>query len=152
MSKVCSKCGELKSLDSFYRRNGRKDGHKSSCKSCDKIYAQKPDVKASHLAASNRYAKTSKGKESSKRGCAKFRKTEAFKHSIQKYRNNNPERRSAQIALSNAIATGKIIRPECCSVCMAICIPEGHHFDYAKQLDVIWVCKKCHTDYHWSKT
>lgn len=33
--KRCSKCGELKPLSEFYRRESSKDGYRSECKSCN---------------------------------------------------------------------------------------------------------------------
>jgi hypothetical protein len=32
--KRCKKCGEVKSIDDFYRAAGMKDGHRSECKTC----------------------------------------------------------------------------------------------------------------------
>ena len=36
--KVCSQCGETKSLDQFHKRTRSSDGHRSECKACKKIY------------------------------------------------------------------------------------------------------------------
>jgi hypothetical protein len=33
--KRCTKCGELKPLDEFYRSNGGRDGRRADCKACD---------------------------------------------------------------------------------------------------------------------
>jgi hypothetical protein len=33
--KQCSKCGELKPFDSFYRMAGMRDGHRNDCKACN---------------------------------------------------------------------------------------------------------------------
>jgi hypothetical protein len=32
VDKRCRKCGEVKSLDDFYRMTGMKDGHRNECK------------------------------------------------------------------------------------------------------------------------
>jgi hypothetical protein len=36
MEKKCFKCGEIKSLNDFYKHNGMKDGHLNKCISCTK--------------------------------------------------------------------------------------------------------------------
>ena len=38
--KTCTKCGESKALDEFYKHPGKRDGLKPSCKSCQRAYAQ----------------------------------------------------------------------------------------------------------------
>lgn len=40
-SKECTKCGEVKSLDEFYKQKKQKDGLTHQCKSCSKAYAAK---------------------------------------------------------------------------------------------------------------
>jgi hypothetical protein len=58
--------------------------------------------------------------------------------------NKHPERRRARHAVSNALRDGRLIRPNRCSECSSICIPESHHKNYAKPLEVIWLCRSCH--------
>ena len=59
-----------------------------------------------------------------------------------------PYKQIARIALFHAIQIGKIIRPEECSVCHKKIKVEGHHPDYSKPLEVIWMCRRCHFDLH----
>jgi hypothetical protein len=49
----------------------------------------------------------------------------------------------------NALNSKKLVRPRNCSVCHKPCKPQAHHFDYSKPLEVVWVCKACHTEFHW---
>lgn len=48
-----------------------------------------------------------------------------------------------------AIKSGRLVKPTNCSKCgrddMRI---EGHHKDYAKPLDVVWLCTSCHQKGH----
>jgi len=44
--------------------------------------------------------------------------------------------------------TKKQIRPNKCSRCNVECKPHGHHTDYDKPLEVIWLCPKCHKEEH----
>lgn len=55
---------------------------------------------------------------------------------------------NAHSKLKYAIKTGKTKRPDDCSKCYKKCKPEGHHPDYDKPLEVIWLCKKCHCELH----
>lgn len=59
-----------------------------------------------------------------------------------------PEKYKATRAVNNAIAQGKMARPTNCTKCMKECKPEGHHEDYRKPLEVIWLCRECHNKEH----
>ncbi|MDR3173790.1 MAG: hypothetical protein LBU19_06040 [Treponema sp.] len=57
-----------------------------------------------------------------------------------------PEKATAVKILGDAVRSGKIIRRPC-----EICgnqKSEGHHRDYTKPLDVIWLCRKHHIEIH----
>lgn len=60
----------------------------------------------------------------------------------------HPERHSARSLLRYAIRAGKIVRPDNCQKCGTLCKPDGHHADYTKPLDVMWLCKPCHVEEH----
>jgi hypothetical protein len=51
----------------------------------------------------------------------------------------------ARFDLSRAIEHGRINRPNHCSVCKNKTRVQGHHTDYRRSLDVVWVCQKCHS-------
>ena len=55
----------------------------------------------------------------------------------------------ARWAVRNAIRRRQLVRPDSCSQCRTSCKPQAHHFDYKRELDVIWLCKKCHTAVHY---
>ena len=59
-----------------------------------------------------------------------------------------PTQRKAIWTLNNAIQDGRAIRPETCSRCGQKARIEGHHHDYSKPLDVIWLCRRCHVEEH----
>jgi len=61
------------------------------------------------------------------------------------HQRNYPERNSARIAVSEALRTGILIRPAKCSECGRDCFPEGHHPNYLKPLEVVWLCRECHS-------
>jgi len=48
-----------------------------------------------------------------------------------------------------AVVRGKLVRPDVCSCCGGNAHRiEAHHDDYAKALDVIWLCASCHETAH----
>jgi len=47
-----------------------------------------------------------------------------------------------------AIKTGKITKPMYCSCCGEIRKLNGHHKDYSKPLEVLWLCCACHKFLH----
>lgn len=66
---------------------------------------------------------------------------------IKKTNDKFPERLAARSALNGAVYRGTIIKPKACSVCLTEKKRiEGHHYDYSKPYDVMWVCSGCHAD------
>lgn len=53
-------------------------------------------------------------------------------------------RAEAYRAFQQAVRRGELVRPDSCSRCGEKCIPDGHHADYGRPLDVEWLCRKCH--------
>ena len=148
--KVCFKCNILKPLSDFYKHSKMSDGHLNKCKSCAKrdvhIHREenlekvreydrnRPNYKE-RLQRNKEYAKTTKGKEAS----AKSRDNYRYKH-VDRYK--------AKMLVGNALRDGKVLRPDRCQHCSVECVPQGHHNDYSKPLDVIWVCVSCHIEFH----
>lgn len=81
------------------------------------------------------YRKTNKGKE---------RTYEAIKRSEKRY----PERGSAWNKLKYALLNKKIKKSKECQKCFRKEKLYGHHPDYAKPLEVVWMCRGCHADEH----
>lgn len=71
-----------------------------------------------------------------------------YNHTKKAYIERNPEKRSAHIAVGNAVRDGKLIKPKCCPKCGRETRIIGHHDDYSKPLDVKWMCGKCHREEH----
>lgn len=50
-----------------------------------------------------------------------------------------------------AVRVGNLIKPEICEKCFEKKLLHGHHEDYSKPLEVIWVCVYCHKNIHKSR-
>ena len=134
MQKTCFKCGETKQLDEFYRHPQMKDGHLNKCKECNKVDSSMRDpekVKAYDLARAKTPARKAQSLIAQRRR-----------------RSEHPEKHSAHDKLHAAVKSGKIIKAKFCQVCHSESKLEGHHEDYSKPLDVIWMCDQCHKRRH----
>lgn len=60
----------------------------------------------------------------------------------------NPDRARARNLLNYAIRIGKMTSPNRCSDCTATGMIHGHHEDYSKPLEVLWLCPPCHAKHH----
>lgn len=54
----------------------------------------------------------------------------------------------ARLQFVNAVNQGALSRPALCEGCGAECRPEGHHDDYTEPLQVRWLCRRCHVQFH----
>lgn len=79
-----------------------------------------------------RYRSTDKGRQNINRAVAK---------SVRKHSG----KQKARMILNCLVRKGLIIKPEGCFKCMKPLKLEAHHCDYSKPLDVVWMCRSCHS-------
>jgi hypothetical protein len=65
-----------------------------------------------------------------------------------RHRQNNRGKARARARFTKMVQRGLILRPPTCSRCGLACKPQGHHADYAKPLEVVWLCRACHLSEH----
>lgn len=128
--KKCFKCGRLKSLDEFYKHPVMADGHLGKCKECTKI-----DVRANRAAKLDYYRKYDI--ERGNRQTAEYRKECCKKW---------PNAHKARSLVARAIKTKKLFR-EPCEICGNTDV-HAHHDDYAKPLNIRWLCVAHHSQWH----
>ena len=63
----------------------------------------------------------------------------------------NYAKHAARTAVSWALRTGRMTKPDFCTICGSDQEIEAHHEDYAKRLEVVWLCRPCHVKYHADK-
>jgi hypothetical protein len=131
--KECFKCGEVKPLAAFYKHSQMKDGHLNKCKECTKA-----DVHANRSDNIDYYREYDR-----KRG------SRQSKEDIRSYRKRNPVKWAAHIMVNNKVANGTLVKPDNCVECGSSEFRlHGHHDDYAKPLEVRWLCPLCHHKWH----
>ena len=67
---------------------------------------------------------------------------------IYKWKEKNKKKSDIHAFVMYAVKTGYLKKPNKCSKCNKICKIQGHHKDYEKPLDVIWLCAICHGETH----
>lgn len=63
------------------------------------------------------------------------------------WQERNKEKVAAHRAFNNAVSAGKIKRQPCVR-CGTVDDVHGHHEDYSKPLDVMWLCREHHGERH----
>ncbi len=104
---------------------------------------KRPDIKKVCEVCSENFMTARK----SQRVCSENECQKRGKYLVQKrYRNNYPDRARARGLVGKRIQRGASMQKEPCSVCGEEA--EMHHPDYAKPLEVVWLCKKHHHEVH----
>lgn len=131
----CSVCHVEKSREMFHKDKDCIDGLYTQCKVCRKKKSRDDYEKRKEkiLQYCKDYRKTDQGKETRRRESEHFKTTPNYK---------------ANYLLTNAVRDGRIDKPKTCSKCNASGKIHGHHYDYTKPLEVVWVCKDCHQWIH----
>jgi rubrerythrin len=82
---------------------------------------------------------------------SRWRKENPEKYSAQvrRYYRANKEKIAAQKRVKEAIKQGILHRPEICEHCGSKARIDGHHHKgYDHPLEVLWLCRQCHSDQH----
>ena len=150
MEKQCFKCLVTKPLDCFYKHSKMADGHVNKCKECNK-----KDVSANyreHIDHYKQYEKSRMYIEHRVKARADYAQTESCKKVRKKatknFREKNPIKLATHGMVNYALLKKRLLRPDLCSNCNIECIPDAHHCDYALPLEVTWLCRQCHNDWH----
>lgn len=134
--KTCFKCSEAKPLSEFYAHPQMADGRLNKCKDC-----AKRDVRNHRLDNLEQVRAYDRFRSQLPRRQA-LRNAQAAK-----FENDNPEKKSAHTVVSNAVRNGRL-KKRPCAFCGKNEGLEAHHHDYAKPLDVTWLCVACHRRFH----
>ncbi len=123
LRKECSVCGIFKPPTQFYKQKNGTHGVRGDCKEC-------------FVVKGNKYKM-----ENPKKYCLYSIRSQF------KAKNRKHQQRVTNIVY-NARQSGWLIKPKNCQCCNSIRPLQGHHFDYDRPKDVIWLCLKCHGFLH----
>lgn len=147
--KTCFKCDRTLPITEFYAHPKMGDGHLGKCKDCTKkdtaerLERKLCDPEFAELEAARHRAKQARYRQI---GTA-IQLTGAEREKVHKrHKLKYPEKYHARTVLGVAVQMGKVIRKPCI-VCGSL-DSEGHHEDYSKPLEVIWLCPRHHADRH----
>ncbi len=149
MKKKCKDCQKLKLLSDFYTHLGMGDGHLNKCIECVKrrITAWRGD-NLERVRAYDRLRGRTEERKAINRERGKKRSRE-YAHLKKEWQKRNSHKRQAHIKVGSALRVGTLKKPKRCFDCKKRCERlHGHHDDYSKPLEVIWLCVSCHAKRH----
>lgn len=134
--KTCFKCGVTKSLDEFYKHPAMGDGYLGKCKEC-----ARQDVIANRTKRVKYYRAYDKMRFHNNTA----RRKRLFEQTPE-YRRRNPEKYRAHSLVASALRCKRLFKQPCAR-CGSLEV-HGHHEDYSKPLDVMWLCPVHHSERH----
>lgn len=163
--KICKKCLLEFPIGMFSKNKHMRDGYSYYCKKCMKKYVanwySRNTTKAREMNKKWRTKNRDKWNELSRKWrennpekekikCKKYRlkNKEKISQMNKTWRGNNPEKEKAKSTIRDLVQNGKIQKSGICTFCGSDKNIRGHHFDYDKPGEVIWVCQKCHSKIH----
>ena len=150
MTKACKICGVTKPISEFYKHSMTADGLYPSCKKCHCERCKKnrdKDIKA-YRKKNRERCRTEKLKETQRRAYKKALASGEHVRRNKEWRDRNPEKYQAYLAVKKALRHGVLQRKEC-----VLCgeKAQAHHEDYSKPLEIIWLCQVHHSNLHVEK-
>lgn len=135
--KTCFKCLAEKKLEEFYRHPQMADGHLNKCKACarkDVIANCHKDIERTREKDRARYQRDKKRINPERTEYAR------------KLRSLFPKAYKARNAVNNALKN-KLLTKLPCFICGELKV-HGHHPDYDRPLEVVWLCPVHHAETH----
>lgn len=149
--KTCRVCKKLLDVETFYKDTSKKDGRRKECKVCTKSRMDLYNLQnRAQVNAAQRKRNSFNTEEIKKRRNLQIKADPIrFKAYMTKYRKANVLKERARRYFMKQLLKGKITKGPC-EVSNERCYGriEGHHADYAKRLDVMWLCKAHHSAWH----
>lgn len=131
--KTCKKCRASLPESEYYCYGGNAY---STCKACVRERVRL-------------YGKTERGRAVERKRNKKPARKAKIRERVIAWRDANQDGYRAHSAVSNAVRSGRLVKPSCCDECGATDRAiHAHHHDYSAPLDVTWLCVVCHKAAH----
>jgi len=133
----CTRCGEVRLLEEFPPHKKTRDGRGSICRSCRRRMAR---------------AYRRLNQEHYRRIARESRRRHYFPGKFAALSPEEAAKRHSREVAKQALKDGRLRRPDRCQACGEPASPalriEMHHPDYARPLDVRFLCSLCHGREH----
>ena len=133
--KICNRCQIQKPIFAFNKHHKMADGHRHQCNACSKILSL--EYRQRNLERIRAYDR--------ERGRTAEKSAASSQYS-KIWRKKHPDYANAHLLVQKAIRKGILVRSNC-----VICgnpQTHGHHEDYTKPLEVVWLCAAHHKQRH----
>jgi hypothetical protein len=151
--KRCYDCDQTKPVSAFGKKSDTADGLSGRCKSCkstvDRAYRELNRVRL--LDRAKKYRESHKTEIAAGLISWRMRNKERFNAYSKATRDRNPGKHKARTQVTKAVKAGRIQKDSVCGCCGIQGKLEGHHEDYTKPLEVVWLCFTCHRNIHKEK-
>ena len=164
-TKTCRKCKRMLSVEMFGKNKCEIDGLRRECKECRnkasrlyrKTHKEKFSISDKKYRHEHKEQCRTNGRNYGLRHKEKIAKHKKLYRATAKertaeygkmYKEKHKKETQARSLFASRVRSGKIIRPDKCSKCGKTRKVEGHHEDYDKPFEVIWLCKSCHWILH----
>lgn len=132
--KKCNSCDTDKHESEFGKRKASVDGLSAKCKTCQNVYDKARSNCPERAAARAIYQQTEEGRLTTNKAKAKWRTA-------------NPGKAKAHAVVGRQVRAGNLF-VEPCEICGSEDSVHAHHNDYAKPLNVRWLCAAHHRQWH----
>ena len=135
--KQCTRCGVMLPLTDFSPCSHGKYGRYCRCKKCHAL-----------LARIRRAKKSQRERIRQSQQAWRERNRAVAAAAVRRWKQRHPGRLRAHYAVRAAVLGGLLDRPDRCEQCDRAGRVVAHHADYARPLDVEWLCPRCHARRH----
>ena len=145
MKKICKDCGKEKEIGLFYKHKAMAGGTLNACIECVKKRVSK------HRNKNIEYIRNYDKQRKKKKNMTEEQILKIKKYA-KDYQEENRAKKYCHVLLNRAVKKGLIKTSNVCEDCGCeknnLSEIQGHHEDYFKPLEVIWLCRVCHSRRH----